>query len=243
MRVTTLLNELSKKLTNPDGELMVTAEKGGNEVLLRVADALASCACILKMAADETDDLEPIITSDRLDEMAEVATAFDNSGDDLLRKQASVMDELLLTIGSKKNSIANFKSAQDTEVEKQRQKYRDQALEEAYTKAREQHNEEIGVEDAKQALDKKVKQYRPLETSLSTRYSPDMPGVQLMRIGDNVYQCPVTKKIFNYNAGYTTAKGNKVPGSAVENQTQQLGFRAPEHMNFSTREEVLNGRS
>jgi len=243
MRVTTLLNELSKQLTDPDHELIVAAEQGGGEVLSRVADALASCACILKMAAAETDELEPTLTAQQLDEMAEVANAFDESGDDLLRKQASVMDEILFTIGSKKNSVANFKSAQDSEIEKQRQKYRDQALEEAYTKAHEQHKKEIGADEAAQAIDKKVKQFRPLETSLSTRYSPDMPGVQLMRIGDNVFQCPVTKKIFNYNAGFTTANGNKVPGTSVENQTQQLGFRTPEHMNFSTREEVLNGGS
>jgi len=243
MRVTTLLTELSKELTNPESELMVAAEQGGEEVLSRVADALASCAVILKMAADDTDGIEPDFTPEQLMEMAEVATAFDASGDELLRKQASVIDEILLTIGSKKNSIAKFKAAQDAEIERLRQQYRDQALEDSYTKAKEQQDKDNGAEEAVKAIDKKVKQYRPLETSLSTRYSPDMPGVQLMRIGDNIYQCPISKKIFNYNAGFTTANGNKVPGSSVENQTQQLGFRTPEHMNFSTREEVLNGRS
>lgn len=242
MRITALLNELSEKLTDPDHELIVAAENSGEEVLSRVADALTSCACILKMAAEETKELEPSFTVEQLEEMAEVANAFDDSGDELLRKQASVMDEILLTIGAKKNSKSQFKAAYDAEIEKQRQKYRDQALEDNYTKVHAKQQKEIGAEEAKQAIDKKVKQFRPLEAPLSTRYSPDMPGVQMMRIGDNVYQCPITKKIYNFNAGFTTAKGNKIPGGSVENQSQQLGFRTPEHTNYSTRDGVLNGR-
>ena len=243
MRVTTLLNELSETLADPEHDLLVKAEQSGDEELLsRVADALVSCSYILKMAAAEAEEIEPPVSVEQIEEIAALATEFDASGDELLRKQASLMDEILLTIGSKKNPV-NPKLAQDTEEDRLRAKYREQASAEVYSKAHEQQQKEIGAEEAIKDIEKRVKTFRPLEAPLNTRYDPDMPGVLLMRVGDGVFQSPVTKKIYNYNAGFTTANGDKVPGSSVENQTQMLGFRAPEHMNFSSREEVLNGRS
>jgi hypothetical protein len=241
MRVSNLLKELSEKLTDPDNEILVEAEKRGSDVLLKTADALTSCAWILKMASEECS--EETVTEEEIDEMAALATSFDESGDEFLVKQAAVIDEILLTIGSKKNPTAGIKKVLAAEEDKLREKYRAQALEDDYTKVSKQHKEEIGAEEAKKAIDAKIKKFRPMEASLSTRYSPDMPGTMMMRIGDGVFQCPITKKIYNFNSGFTTAKGNKVPGGSVENQTQFFGFNAPEHANFSTREEALNGRS
>jgi len=147
----------------------------------------------------------------------------------------------LMTIGSDPKARMAFKKAQDEEINRLRARYREQRGEEAYSVVKTQQDKENRVNEAVKAIDQKVKKYRPLEAPLSTRYSPDMPGVSLMRIGDNVYQCPVTKKIFDFRSGYTTAKGNKIPGGDVTNQTQHLGYQAQEHMNFSTREEALNG--
>ena len=240
MRITTLLNELAENLSSPDNEILSKAESTSDEVLVRVADALVSCAEILKMAAEDTDELEPEYSVEQLEEMAEVATAFDESGDPLLKKQASVLDEILLTIGSKKNSVAAIKAAEEKEIDRLRAKYHSQNGEDLYTKARESHAKEIGVEEARTAINKKVKKYRPLEAPLSSRYSPDMPGVQLMRVADGIYQCPITKKLYNFRSGFKTMKGNEVPGSSVENQTQYSGFENPEHSNFATRQEALN---
>ena len=39
---------------------------------------------------------------------------------------------------------------------------------------------------------------------LSTRYSPDRPGVQARRIADGVFQDPYTNKIYDYNDGFKT---------------------------------------
>ena len=38
--------------------------------------------------------------------------------------------------------------------------------------------------------------------SLSTRYAPDMPGVQAMRVSDGVYQNPYSGKTYDYNEGF-----------------------------------------
>jgi len=38
--------------------------------------------------------------------------------------------------------------------------------------------------------------------SLSTRYAPDMPGVQAMRVSDGVYQNPYSGKVYDYNEGF-----------------------------------------
>ena len=38
--------------------------------------------------------------------------------------------------------------------------------------------------------------------SLSTRYAPDMPGLQVMRYSDGVYQNPYTGKMYDYNEGF-----------------------------------------
>lgn len=42
----------------------------------------------------------------------------------------------------------------------------------------------------------------PKQDSLSTRYAPDMPGVQAMRVEDGVFQNPYTGKVYNYNEGF-----------------------------------------
>ena len=40
------------------------------------------------------------------------------------------------------------------------------------------------------------------QVSLSTRYAPDMPGVQAMRVADGVYQNPYSGKVYDYNQGF-----------------------------------------
>jgi len=230
-----LVNECSL----PDSSFLKEAEQLLNdEDLVLFVSALQEAAEHLKIATSILGEKEGLKAQD-LDEFAILAQAFDESGDEFLQKQASVMDEILLTIGADPKAQGAFKKAQEDEIDRLRAKYRDTNRDE-YTKGREQFKKEINVNDAIKEIDAKVKKYRPMEASLSTRYSPDMPGVSLVRIGEGIWQCPITKKIYDFKAGYTTAKGNVVPGSDVSNQTAQLGFRAQDSMNFSSREEVLN---
>ena len=54
---------------------------------------------------------------------------------------------------------------------------------------------------------------------LSTRYSPDRPGVQAARVSDGVFQDPYTRKVYDYNEGFTTEDGRNFPGGSAAFQT------------------------
>jgi hypothetical protein len=56
--------------------------------------------------------------------------------------------------------------------------------------------------------------------SLSTRYSPDMPGVQAAVPSDGVRVNPYTKQVFNYNEGFKTSDGRNFSPTSVSNQTK-----------------------
>ncbi len=62
---------------------------------------------------------------------------------------------------------------------------------------------------------------------LSTRYSPDRVGVQAMRVpGSNggIFQDPYTKKIYDYNEGFTTETGRNFPPGSAALQTSLMSF-------------------
>lgn len=176
---------------------------------------------------------EKEIKPEDLEEMAAVAQAFDESGDELLQKQASVLDDLLISLGSP----SNFKKAEEEKIEKLRQKYKEMQGD-AFKIYSDQKT--VYKEEAAKAIDEKIKKSRPLETSLQTRYSPDMPGVSMLRITDGVYQCPVTHKVYDFNNGFVTMNGTKVPGTSTANQTK-LDYQSGDSMAFATRESILNG--
>lgn len=57
---------------------------------------------------------------------------------------------------------------------------------------------------------------------LSTRYSPDHIGHQVLRIGDGVYQDPITNKIYDYNEGFKTEDGRDFPGGSAALQSSLM---------------------
>jgi len=76
--------------------------------------------------------------------------------------------------------------------------------------------------------------------SLLTRYSPDYPGVPLMRVSDGVYQDTMTRKVYDFNNGWVGESGQRYPGGSIANQTpaasNYLGFQqALETKNLRTR--------
>ena len=243
------LKELGSMLSDPDGDIMRSAEGSlDNEDLGQFAHALLGAASGIGAALElvsnkgkEVIDTDgESISEESIDELGALAQALDDTDDEILKKQASAIDELLMTIGANPKVKGAFKKAEDEEIQRLRAKYRDDAGEREYKDVKAQLDKENNAAEAIKAVEQRIKRYRPLEAPLSTRYSPDMPGVSLARIADSVYQCPVTKKIYDYRSGYTTVKGNKIPGSEVSNQTQHMGELAQEHMNFSTREDTLN---
>lgn len=54
---------------------------------------------------------------------------------------------------------------------------------------------------------------------LSTRHSPDLPGVQLVRVSDGVYRDPVTNKTYDFQRGFVLDDGTKYVGGSVSAQT------------------------
>lgn len=190
----------------------------------------------------EQDIPEPTeeLTTESLERVAALADELDSSEDLNLQKYASVLDQILLTIGAPPGAKTAFKQAEDKEVERLRNKYREQAVEDYYKAPSEKLDEKIKAADTIKTIKDSIKQYRPLEAPLSTRTCPEHPGSPLQRIGDCVYQCSLDKKVYDFKSGYTSLKGNKVPGGDVSQQTQSLGDRAPDHMSFDTREGRLN---
>ena len=87
----------------------------------------------------------------------------------------------------------------------------------------------------KKAVKEQIKEYRPLEASLMTRFCPDHPGVMMNRVEDRVFQCSLDQKTYDFENGYTTLKGNKVPGSSVNNNH----FDNNQQVSFSTREDLM----
>lgn len=55
--------------------------------------------------------------------------------------------------------------------------------------------------------------------TLSTRHCIDHPGTSLIHIGPSVYQCPLDGAIYNWEEGFTTMDGEKIPGGSIANQT------------------------
>lgn len=235
MRTADALYELVAELESQNNEVLVRAsESPHSELLDKVAEALLGAAEILKKAAEEVEEMGPDFTAEDLDNLAAIATEFDQSGDEDLQKQASVLDEILSTVGVNMELQRQHKKAAEEELMRLRDKFRDQNQEKLYSTGDDKYKEE-----AVQAIEKTVKPYRPLETPLSTRTCPDHPGSQMMRIADHVYQCELDKAVYNWEAGFTTMKGRKVPGSSVSNQSQVMQ-QVPDHTMFSSREQVLN---
>lgn len=64
---------------------------------------------------------------------------------------------------------------------------------------------------------------------LLTRYSPDYPGVMLLRISDGVYQDTLSKKVYDFKNGFVSDTGIRYYGGSVAYQTPtaQNSSRSP----------------
>lgn len=235
MRISEMLTAIAAWLESPDNEAILLSEYN-DECLKVAAQGCVEAAFILRNAAEEVEAIEPQpesnLTAEALDELAELATSFDESDDENLKRTASVLDELLLTIAAPPSYAASFKEAEDRKIDGLRQQY------ESPSEVLEEVNK---VADAKKDIENSPynKEYRIMEHSLSTRGCPDHAGAQMARVGEGMWQCDLDKKVYNYQAGYTDEKGNKVPGGDVAAQTPN--DRPEAHSIFDTRESRLNG--
>ena len=224
--------------------LVAAGEVNSNFVLYTAATALVTAQTAIKEAVNSLEQLAEVAASDLdeedIDFIAALASEFDADGDPILQKQATVLDQVLLNF-AQKGELEMAKKQAEAEVDRLREKYRQEAMERDYKGPTEAHEKDIKAGDSAKEIVDQVKRYRPMEAALSTRYCPDHPGAQFARIADGLYQCELDKKMYNFREGYETMKGNKVPGGDVSEQTRSLGDRALEQMNFSNRESRLQG--
>lgn len=234
MRIAEMLYAIASWLESPNNEALLLAEYD-DDCLKVVAESCVSAAQTLKVAAEQVDSIEPPaeshITPESLEELANLATALDSSDDPNLKKQASVIDELLLTIAANPEALSNKKAADEKRIDEIKRKY------ENPRKDLEDNNK---IADTKKAIDKSdmTKEYRILEAPLSSRYCPDHPGTQISRIGEHMWQCELDKKTYNFDTGFDLINGSKVPGGDVSEQTKGLNIQ--EQALFDTREGRLN---
>jgi len=231
MKLSEKLLIIASWLEHEDNAVLVDAEND-DMCLNIVASALTEAADAIRACVEDVKLIEPdVMSAEALSEMAAVATAFDESGDELLQKQASVLDEILLTLGAQKGAL---------EVSKKLEENRIVELKKKYQGIKEQHDEMNKISDSVKAIEKApiYKEYRILESPLNTRYCPDHPGAMIARVGEHQWQCMMDHKLYDFESGYTTLNGNKVPGGGVDKQTpvhQDQG-----QMMFDTRQDKLN---
>lgn len=240
MSISIDLRVLAKKLEKNSDSLLAKAQEKGDDVFNKITTAVAAASTLLEEVADDIDNNSNFnITEKQLDDMAALATALDNTKNPALQKQASVLDEILLSIAAPKNAIAKAKQANEDEINRLRAELSKKRQEEAYEKPREVQSENNLKKEQAKAVDQQVKKYMPLEAPLQTRYPPDRPGGQMTRITDGVYQDIVTGIIYDFKNGYTTQKGNVIPGTSVENQTKMLHDNVNKGTSvFETRESI-----
>jgi hypothetical protein len=230
MRIAELLTAMATWLESPENEALRLAEDD-EDCAKVVAESCVLAAALLKTAAAEVDAIEPPepsqITPESVEGLANLAAVFDASGDLELKKQASVIDELLLSIAAPPNAYAERKDLQDQRLVALKQKYEEPR--------KELHDTNL-IGRSEKAIEKSnmTKRLAILEAPLSTRYCPDHAGVQIARVGEHMWQCEMDKKTYNFDSGFELNDGTKVPGGDVAQQTQ--GLNVPYHAIFDTRE-------
>ena len=235
MRISEMLYAIASWLESPNNEALLLAEYD-EDCMKVVSESCVLAAALIKNAAQEVDVIEPPpeskITPESLEDLASLAAAFDASGDPKLKKQASVLDELLLSIAAPPNAAAIKKAEEDNRIQELTKKYKEP------TKYLADVNK---TADAVKDFEKSQvsKSYNILEAPLNTRYCPDHAGAQITRVGEGMWQCDLDKKVYNFQTGYSLYNGDKVPGSSVSNQTQVP--IQPSHAIFDTRESRMNG--
>ena len=237
MRTAELLNSIATWLESANNEAMLLAENDPT-CLQVVAESCVLAAALLKQAAEQVDLIEPpeasLITPESIEETASLASILDGSGIPALMKQASVLDELLMTIAAPPNAIADKKAADDDRIETLRRKY-------------EQPQKDLRkinkIQQSEDAIDKsgftKEKGVEIGQNFLQTRTCPDHPGAQMQRVGEGVFMCEMDNKKYDYRNGYTLIDNKThVPGGSVALQTPDSSATNFRSM-FDTRSERL----
>lgn len=219
MRISELLNAMASWLENPNNEALLLSEYDEKSLSI-VAEACVDAATALKKAAAQVDEIEPVepskITPETVEGLAMLAAALDSSGDEELRKQASAIDELLLSVASK-GAFAERKDLLENRLVDLKKRYEGNA----------ETLREINRVSVSEGAIKKSKMTETVkihDDSLSTRTCKKHPGAQMARVGQDLWQCDLDKEIVDYSKD-----------GSVANQTQN-SLNNNFHTIFNTRE-------
>ncbi len=224
-------------LEDPDNEIYSLLEEHEPSVEI-AAKACVACAAILKKATLDIQIVSGIEEQKEdmgtaLEKLRALADEFDNSGDPTLIKKANLLDEILLTVAADIEEQARFQARMGRKIEDIKKRSQDMKEAKTATESASKSSEPASVTHGRT--------YEENEASLSTRYCPDHPGVQVLRKGDGVIQCSLDGKTYDFNEGFTTAKGNKVPGASVDRQTDLDTHMSNPLASEQTRETRLSG--
>jgi len=200
------LKSLAKWMEDPNNKAMVLADSDIEDLAI-VANTLITCSNLIKQAV------------------------FDLSSKNRIEKQASLLEDLLISISASSDDVEKKIAEMDQAIENI--KTRRAKLLNKVADYKEQQLKELEDTDL-------IKNYKNLEAPLNTRYCPDHPGVMVKRVDENTWQCEMDNKIYNFSTGFDLYDGSKVPGGDISNQTKS--FDANEFTNFDSREERLNSR-
>jgi hypothetical protein len=152
----------------------------------------------IKVAIKEASEQDGPLFNNALENIAAFATILDFDGH---VKAASLLDIVI------KNAQELWPSANDRD-----ERY-DAKANNAKTLFRALENQK--TEDVEPILST----MKGTALSLLTRYSPDYPGVPLLRVSDGVYQDVVSRKVYDFNRGWVSESGEKHPGGSIAHQT------------------------
>ena len=157
----------------------------------------------------------PPLAASVIENLIKVADKLDEEG---LVEAASILDSII------KEAADEFPSRTET-----RQDLYDAKKHNKETTIYEQTKKEV-------AENRKNHHIETLQGSgaLHTRYSPELPGVQMQRISDGVYQDVITKKIYNFQQGWTDSQGNQHAGGSIKHQT-------PAHSQYAAPSRIFEG--
>ena len=75
--------------------------------------------------------------------------------------------------------------------------------------------------------------------TLSTRYCPDHIGVQVVRVAENTYQCPIDGTEYPYETGFQLYNGQLVPGGSIAGQTPETSDYGIPMRFYDSRDTIL----
>jgi len=225
MDFSTIIDELE----NPDNELLCCVDHD-QEKLNSVASLLVQASALIQNAYDialESDDSHVIAA---LEDIAKLASSYDENGSSDMVKRASVLDELLHSIASDPKTLIRAKIAAAQKIKDMREKYRNAQKDLSVQKELIKKNK---LDDGASRIKKSnvldvPKINTPMAHPRDSRTCPDHAGALVARVGPGVYQCSIDGKVYDFNQGFALESGQKVMGGSVADQNAfNPGFEIP----------------